>query len=219
MSSEEQRLNDFNLTDPKTMRALAHPVRMRLLELLREYDTLTATQAAELMGETPANCAFHLRTLAKYGFVQEAGGGRGRERPWRNATRTIQIESGQLDPQAAIAANALSAMWHERWFEHVRQAFAAPLTDPWDGSRTATLSRRYLTADELDEIAKDVTAALSRYSDRDDADRPDDAQLVELMFFGFPIAEQPLTREQLMDRQLMDRPLIEQPPAGQEPAS
>ena len=36
-----------------------------------------------MLGESPANCAFHLRTLAKYGFVEEAGGGRGRERPWR----------------------------------------------------------------------------------------------------------------------------------------
>jgi hypothetical protein len=36
-----------------------------------------------MLGESPASCAFHLRTLAKYGFVEKAGGGRSRERPWR----------------------------------------------------------------------------------------------------------------------------------------
>ncbi len=71
------------------MRALAHPVRMALLELFAYHETLTATQASELLGESPANCAFHLRTLAKYGFVREAGGGKGRERPWTLTSRTV----------------------------------------------------------------------------------------------------------------------------------
>jgi hypothetical protein len=54
----------LNLTDPKAIRALAHPVRMALLEALGHAGTLTATQASEMLGESPANCAFHLRTLA-----------------------------------------------------------------------------------------------------------------------------------------------------------
>ena len=59
----------LDLTDPKAMRALAHPLRWALLEALGHAGTLTATQASEMLGESPANCAFHLRTLAKYGFV------------------------------------------------------------------------------------------------------------------------------------------------------
>jgi DNA-binding IclR family transcriptional regulator len=43
----------------------------------------TATQLAERVGESPANCSWHLRQLARYGFVEEAGGGTGREGPWR----------------------------------------------------------------------------------------------------------------------------------------
>ena len=73
------------LTDPAVMRALSHPLRLSLLEELIHAGTLTATQAGEILGETPANCAFHLRTLARYGLVEEAGGGKGRERPWRRA--------------------------------------------------------------------------------------------------------------------------------------
>ena len=63
-------------SDPKMVRAIAHPVRMALLEAMELRDCprrITATQASELLGESPANCAFHLRTLAKYGFLEEAG--------------------------------------------------------------------------------------------------------------------------------------------------
>ena len=54
----------LDLTDPKAMRALAHPLRWALLEALAHAGTLTATQASEMLGESPANGAFHLRTLA-----------------------------------------------------------------------------------------------------------------------------------------------------------
>ena len=79
MPFEEPR----ELTDPRAMRAMAHPVRLSLLEALNHHGQLTATEAAEHVGESPSNCSFHLRQLAKYGFVEEAEGGTGRQRPWR----------------------------------------------------------------------------------------------------------------------------------------
>ena len=99
----------MTITDPTLMRALAHPVRMALIELLGVHQTLTATQASEALGESPANCAFHLRTLAKYGFIEEAGGGRGRERPWRASatSQRIRLRSADLESeQAKVAAGA-----------------------------------------------------------------------------------------------------------------
>ena len=80
------------------MRAVAHPLRMALLELFAYHETLTATQASELLGESPANSAFHLRTLAKYGFLREAGGGKGRERPWTLVNRTVTITAQPAGP-------------------------------------------------------------------------------------------------------------------------
>src|ERR1700759_4507572 len=121
MSSEARP--HLALTDPRTIRAIAHPVRMALLEAMEQSEsrTITATQASELLGESPANCAFHLRTLAKYGFVEEAGGGRGRERPWKAAGLRISISSEQDDPQAALAATSLNRLWFEQWVERARQ--------------------------------------------------------------------------------------------------
>src|SRR4051794_27883368 len=63
--------------DPRALRALAHPVRLELLERLTD-GPLTATQAASIVGESQASCSFHLRQLAKYGFVELAGDGAGR---------------------------------------------------------------------------------------------------------------------------------------------
>src|ERR1700686_3735301 len=75
------RLRDVN--DPKTLRALTHPVRLALLEALALEGPLTATAAGELIGESPTTCSFHFRQLAKYGFVEEADAGPGRNRPWK----------------------------------------------------------------------------------------------------------------------------------------
>src|SRR6516165_12804855 len=116
MSSNEERPH-LEVRDPKAMRALAHPLRMQLIEAIGQSDTrtLTATQASELLGESPANCAFHLRTLAKYGFVEEAGGGRGRERPWREAHDGLSLEISPDDPPAMQAAvQALNQVWMDR---------------------------------------------------------------------------------------------------------
>jgi len=71
------------IADVPTMRAMAHPVRLALLEALGRREPLTATEAAEIVGESPSACSFHLRMLAKYGLVEDAGGATGRRRPWR----------------------------------------------------------------------------------------------------------------------------------------
>src|SRR5258708_10398512 len=74
------------ITDPKALRALAHPIRMSLIGLLRTEGPLTATRAAELLGESSASCSFHLRQLAQYGMAEEAPGGQRTERPWQAPT-------------------------------------------------------------------------------------------------------------------------------------
>src|SRR6202044_366002 len=104
----ERRKRQLQVNDPALMRALAHPLRWALLEALLHAGTLTATQAGEILGETPANCAFHLRTLGKYGLVEEAGGGKGRERPWRRAITGLTMELSGDDPKTAAAAGILN---------------------------------------------------------------------------------------------------------------
>lgn len=65
------------------LRGLAHPIRLQLLALLADERQLTSTRASALTGETVANCSFHLRQLAKYGFVEATDGDDRRHHPWR----------------------------------------------------------------------------------------------------------------------------------------
>ena len=108
------------LTDPRALRAYAHPVRMALVGLLRTEGPLTATRAAELLGESSGTCSFHLRQLAKYGLVEEAGGGTGREKPWRATTTSTAWDStGGGTPETAAATSLLNTVIAERYFEQL----------------------------------------------------------------------------------------------------
>jgi Helix-turn-helix domain len=191
--SETGQPEPLTITDPTVIRALAHPVRMGLIELLGVRETLTATQASEALGESPANCAFHLRTLAKYGFVEEAGGGRGRERPWKASTRSIRIRLRSADlesEQAHVAAGALEQVWHDRWFSRVREAFAARAWSPeWEEASGVTQTLTFLTPDELRGMRDEITAIITRHMDErriDPAKRPAGALPVEMVSFAYP---------------------------------
>jgi predicted transcriptional regulator len=180
----------LNLTDPKAMRALAHPVRMALLELLSVHATVTATQASEALGQSPANCAFHLRTLAKYGFVREAGGGRGRERPWTVVHRSVSLSSSSLDSrQARAAAQTLEGVFLDRWFANTRRALIGrSWPAEWEEAALAHQSLVFLTPEETAQVGTEMRAILGRYLDRraDPSARPPGSLPVEFGIVGYP---------------------------------
>jgi hypothetical protein len=202
MSSEEsgragngrdRSVDTLDLADPKAMRAMAHPVRMALIELLSITPALTATQASEVLGESPANCAFHLRTLAKYGFVREAGGGKGRERPWTRVHRTINVDTAnQANTQAELAASALSQAWGERMLDRIRRAYATTSwPEGWDDAVRANDSVRFLTAEEAIGVSEAIMAIIDRYESRlaDPDSRPAGTLPVQIAHYIFPMAE------------------------------
>jgi hypothetical protein len=187
-----------DLTDPRAIRALAHPLRWALLEALAEAGTLTATQASEVLGESPANCAFHLRTLAKYGFVEEAGGGRGRERPWRRTYDTLSWGRMQEDPGATLAAQALDQVWMDRLLTRARRSLTSTASWPPDLGDTlgTSSSRLYVTPAEARRLYEEISEAFERLSAdreiagrRDPGRRPADAVPVEFVLLGYPVLD------------------------------
>jgi DNA-binding transcriptional ArsR family regulator len=191
----------LNLTDPKAIRALAHPLRMALLEALGQAGTLTATQASEMLGESPANSAFHLRTLAKYGFVEEAGGGRGRERPWRQTYDGLNWRTRQPDPQASRAAEALDQVWMDRLLTRARRSLTSMTSWPeaFDEGLGASQSRMFVTPEEAKEVHAEMMKTFERvvgmnrrFAERRDPKlRPPDAVPVEFVLLGYPILDAP----------------------------
>jgi DNA-binding transcriptional ArsR family regulator len=183
MSSDVPRMS---ITDPRTLRALTHPSRLALLEVLDREGPLTATQAGELIGESPASCSFHLRTLAKYGFVEEAEGGRGRQRPWRRRHVVSEIKEEDLTAEGRIAAQALFDVLHEREQGRLRRWHVTRADYPaeWRAAAGDTQIVLHLTPAELEKLTEELDAALLRYVGRDD---PPGAVPVAVYVHAFPL--------------------------------
>ncbi|BEL04550.1 helix-turn-helix domain-containing protein [Actinoplanes sichuanensis] len=169
------------------MRALAHPTRIALLEALHIHDTLTATEASEIVRVTPTNCAFHLRTLARFGFVEQAGTGPGRRRPWRALSMPLVISDVQENEQDTMAARALSDVLIQQWIGRIQRMQAARhgQAPDWLEVLGGSQALVYATADEIRAMVQDIRAVLSRYDDRlnDPARRPTGHRVTELLLF------------------------------------
>ena len=194
-------LPHIEVRDPKTMRALAHPLRVALIEAISQADTrtLTATEASELLGESPANCAFHLRTLAKYGFVEEAGGGRGRERPWRLRYRSIELVPPGLDQTTRLAAEETATIWFDRWVARARDRLLRTLRypDEWQEAALGFQRSLYLTAQEAKDLGEAMHRLLEPYERRrdDPSLRPPGSLSYEVLAFGYPLTDPPYPAE------------------------
>lgn len=179
------------LRDPRALTALAHPVRLNIMELLSLEGAKTATELADRLDETPANCSWHLRKLAEHDFIEEAPGGTGRQRPWQ--VRRLGLSWGTEDatPEELRAGDALSRVMLERWVDRYlssteRLAETAP---EWREASVLTESIGWLTLDELREVNEAVASVIRRYEDRitDHAARPEGSRLVEMVAWGAPV--------------------------------
>lgn len=183
------------LTDPKALRALAHPLRLQLLSQLRIHGQLTATQAGELIGESSASCSFHLRQLVKYGLVEEAGGGHGRERPWRATTMFTGWPDVADDPKVDAAADLLRGVIADRYLENLMRWLEVKPDEPEEWQQAAQFGDTllYLTASELADLGVRTRELVYAYLDRqlDPALRPPGARLVSYLHIAHPVIERP----------------------------
>ena len=183
--------SQLRLTDPRALRAVAHPVRLALVGLLRHEGPLTATEAAARLGESPASCSFHLRQLAKYGFVEEAGGGRGRRRPWRATAMFTSWPAFSDEPELAAATELLTTVIAERYLENLVSWLAAKPEEPreWQAAELVGDAGIFVTAEELQALGKSVEALVAPYLERTTKPelRPGDARLVTFINLAFPV--------------------------------
>jgi len=176
------------LDDPRTIRALAHPLRLHLLQLLLQRGPLTATEAGDLVGESPASASFHLRQLARYGYVEEAGGGTGRRRPWRAVDEVQELPVAGLTGEAALAASELdrvlavrSATLHDGWLQ-TRGSYPAD----WQRAATETNAVLRLTLEQAQELRERLRAVLDDYLPSGGS-APADSVPIALLLSVFPL--------------------------------
>lgn len=172
---------DPPVREAHAIRALSHPLRLRLLEVLALEGTATATRCAELVRESVASCSFHLRTLARHGFIERAPS-QTRERPWRLTQVTQSIEPHPDDPVGDLARRGFDLAFLDWEFSRLRARLTKPAQPPWTGLQQTHGSTMWLTPDELRELNTDLTLAATHWMHRieDPGQRPEGSRPVRI---------------------------------------
>lgn len=185
-------LGDLTITDPKAMRALSHPVRLSILDLLRRDGPASATELAREIDASPSNISWHLRHLESFGLVRDSEPGPDRRsRRWEAVARGFRFEVPEDpdDVEGTSAARLLS----EQMFLQAGETPARWVADVEPGlepvwRRLAGLSntRVVLSPDELASVQAGIERVLAPYVTRDAADWPSDGRRVRLLRYVLP---------------------------------
>jgi len=160
----------IDVQDPRALRALAHPLRGRLLGVLRLDGPSTATQLGYRLGESSGSTSYHLRQLAAYGFVEDMPGeGNGRERWWRALHRSTHWETADFvaDPGAREVVDEL----HLMQVDQRRRNLAAyidqrgDLGDDWEPAGSLNDYAMRMRPEDAIAMADELNAVLARWSD------------------------------------------------------
>lgn len=183
--------------DAKGLRALAHPVRVQLVGLLRKYGPSTATRLAERLGVNSGTASYHLRQLGDAGFVEEdTERGNARERWWRavhQSTRFSDRELAEEEPEAALAyLQSVAAAYTLRTQRALGELQTMP--DRWRGTFDISDWSLRLTPEEAVRLQQELHALLFRYradSPETAAEAPEGAERVSVITQILPELELP----------------------------
>ena len=179
------------LSDPRAIRALAHPARLAVLEALTAGEELTATELAAVTGLSPSATSYHLKALAKWGIV-EAGEARadGRDRPWKATGRSVTISS-QVPGSTAVAEIAIMNTFLDRNRAIATQFLEHQASEPPEWRDAAELASHdyWLTAEELGKAVQAIRDVLAPYEQRHRDARPEGSRRVRIARITVPRAD------------------------------
>ncbi|MDO9456469.1 transcriptional regulator [Nocardioides sp.] len=165
---------------PHQLRALAHPVRLRMLGMLRLDGPATATSLATRLGLNSGATSYHLRTLAQHGFVlDDAERGNGRERWWKAAHTSTYTQTAESGTEAADSEDAFlqsAAVVYTEWLQRAMEERPL-LPQPWRDASTFSDWVQLVTPTK----AKAVMDAVSEILEAVD-DQPDEADARHVVF-------------------------------------
>lgn len=183
----------------KALRALAHPLRWKLIDLVGREETATATRCADELAESVASCSYHLNILAKYGFLEPAPGGPGREKPWRLTSFTQDLSGEGLGVEGQLAAQAASEVFLDHELNRMKERLRRHDLEPaqWRDAVAFGGVTTSLTADELRGVTAALNEIAQRYADRatDRSKVPPGAREVRI-FIATSVAPPPRTPQE-----------------------
>ncbi|WP_406452908.1 helix-turn-helix domain-containing protein [Streptomyces sp. NBC_01622] len=183
------RFGDMEISDPKAMRALAHPVRLAILERLQRHGPATASRLSPHVGATPSVTSWHLRHLAGFGLVRDAEGGTDRrERRWAAVARGFRFEVAQDEEGRSAAQELAGEMFARRADVPLRwlTGTAPDLEPEWSRLAGAGDTRIMVTAEELAALKDAMEELIAPYVARNRDRRPPDGRGVRLLMYTLP---------------------------------
>jgi DNA-binding transcriptional ArsR family regulator len=184
MGSSEARL----VSDAQSLRAVAHPVRIELMALLRTDGPLTASRCAERLHLTAKLASYHLQILGKYGLIEETGGGKGRERPWRISAGLAYVHQPEPAGRAADAASDQLARTLLARDARIVSEFIAGrhrLPGEWRNVSAMLGDDLRLNPDQLRSLSADLSATVKRYAELS-GQQPLGARTVHVAVYAVP---------------------------------
>jgi DNA-binding transcriptional ArsR family regulator len=156
--------------DAKALKALAHPLRVELIELLIERGPSTASELGRLLGESSGSTSYHLRQLAKEHLIEEAPElGTARDRWWRVPEGGWTLEGFDIlereetrDDAQLVLDEVVRARFQRlrRWHRD-----ASRWGPTWVDSTIEMTARLQLTRDELEQLTTELITIVDRYRD------------------------------------------------------
>lgn len=192
--SDEPRIPEDRQLDIESLKALAHPLRVQLLDTLSTYGSFTASGLADRLGESSGATSYHLRQLEKHGFVREVEGkGTGRERWWERTPGAINVTAkGAGDTPAARAASQTIVRQWDRTRANLLTDFIerghTELPDEWQEIATVSTQNVRVTAAQLKEIS-DAWEAFSAVLGKYRGQNPPGSRPVQIHFNAFPVMD------------------------------
>ncbi|MEW2528793.1 helix-turn-helix domain-containing protein [Streptomyces sp. NPDC047071] len=178
------------LSDLKVLKALAQPRRQQMLQHLTVHGPATSATLARALGLNTGATSYHLRELARYGFVEETDGtGHGRERWWRAVSGDRRFPPRSLqNAETRLVMDELNHLAYAadlELFEQLQRESGGAEADEWADAFPYSRGTMRLTVTELRDFFEEYIALLNRYK-RSDADTPPEARTVLTRLLAFP---------------------------------
>lgn len=186
---------DTHIPGTAALRALAHPLRVEIYDLLTQYGPQTSSSLAEMTGESTGSTSYHLRALATHGLIEEdSERGTGRERWWKRAHRSLQIASPEAlqTPAGLAASQVVNLEFLDRRHRQLRDTLTSALRgdpDEWDEHIYVTTATTGLTLAQLEELQAELQHTLDTYVEKYRDQQGEGVRRISIQVSTLPLPE------------------------------
>lgn len=181
--------------DIEGLKALAHPLRVTIIDALSTYGPQTASMLAERLGESSGSTSYHLRQLEKHGYVHElAEKGTGRERWWQRVQAPIYLGDDELNQSET--GREVSRVVMREFAHHREQSLRdfidrgmTELSEQWQHAASLNMANVHVTAEQLEQLHHDVHEIIQSFVERHRGQRVPGSRPVLVQFYAFPVVD------------------------------